>query len=382
MKKFFDILKDEFKTFIKDAGVILIMVIGVIVYSLFYSIPYANEVVKEVPFGIVDFDQTSVSREFVRNLDATDYVKIVEKLPSLNEAQKKYFEGKISGFAIIPKDFQKDIYRGKQVDLSLYVDSAYMIIYKAVYTGVMQTALETGAKVEIGRLVKMGVPKQTAISLKQPFQFVQIPLYNPAGGYETYVYPVILMLILHQTLIVALGMLQGTRNEKKIRYCKNDKEIPFTLFARTTFYVLLYFLYGAFIFLICPALCRYPMCYNVLPLFVLYGLMLYSAGFFGQVISYWFRIREASLMILVVTSLVFIFLPGLIWPKEAIPMVVNVISMFIPATPAIDGITKVNVQGATFYQVLPDFFCLLFLCILYFVLAIFVTKKLHKEYEK
>lgn len=382
MKKFFDILKDEFKTFINDAGVILIMVIGVIGYSLFYSIPYANEVVKEVPFGIVDFDQTSVSREFVRNLDATDYVKIVEKLPSLNEAQKKYYEGKISGFAIIPKDFQKDIYRGKQVDLSLYVDSAYMIIYKAVYTGVMQTALETGAKVEIGRLVKMGVPKQTAISLKQPFQFVQIPLYNPAGGYETYVYPVILMLILHQTLIVALGMLQGTRNEKKIRYCKNDKEIPFTLFARTTFYVLLYFLYGAFIFLICPALCRYPMCYNVLPLFVLYGLMFYSAGFFGQVISYWFRIREASLMILVVTSLVFIFLPGLIWPKEAIPMVVNVISMFIPATPAIDGITKVNVQGATFYQVLPDFFCLLFLCVLYFVLAIFVTKKLHKEYEK
>lgn len=382
MKKFFDILKNEFKTFINDHGVILIMVVGVVVYSLFYAVPYANEVVKEAPIAVVDLDQTSFSREFVRNLDVTDYVKVVEKLPSLKEAQKKYYEGEISGFAIIPKDFQKDIYRGKQVDLSLYVDSAYLIIYKAIYTGVMQTALETGARVEIGRLVKMGVPKQTALALKQPFQFVQIPLYNPAGGYETYVYPVILIMILHQTLIVALGMLQGTRNEKKIRYCKNDKEIPITLFARTTFYVLLYFLYGAFIFLICPALCRYPMCYNVLPLFVLYGLMLYAAAFFVQVISYGFRIREASLMVLVVTSLVFIFLPGIIWPKEAIPQIVNVISMFIPVTPAIDGITKVNVQGATFYQVLPDFLCLLFLCVLYFVLAIFVTKKLHKEYEK
>ena len=359
MKKFFDILKNEFKTFINDHGVILIMVVGVVVYSLFYAVPYANEVVKEAPIAVVDLDQTSFSREFVRNLDVTDYVKVVEKLPSLKEAQKKYYEGEISGFAIIPKDFQKEI-----------------------YTGVMQTALETGTRVEIGRLVKMGVPKQTALALKQPFQFVQIPLYNPAGGYETYVYPVILMMILHQTLIVALGMLQGTRNEKKIRYCKNDREIPITLFARTTFYVLLYFLYGAFIFLICPALCRYPMCYNVLPLFVLYGLMLYAAAFFVQVISYGFRIREASLMVLVVTSLVFIFLPGVIWPKEAIPQIVNVISMFIPVTPAIDGITKVNVQGATFYQVLPDFLCLLFLCVLYFVLAIFVTKKLHKEYEK
>lgn len=160
MKKFFDILKNEFKTFINDHGVILIMVVGVVVYSLFYAVPYANEVVKEAPIAVVDLDQTSFSREFVRNLDATDYVKVVEKLPSLKEAQKKYYEGEISGFAIIPKDFQKDIFRGKQVDLSLYVDSAYLIIYKAIYTGVMQTTLETGARVEIGRLVKMGVPKK------------------------------------------------------------------------------------------------------------------------------------------------------------------------------------------------------------------------------
>lgn len=382
MKKFWDIIKEEFKTFLNDQGMLLVMVIGVVVYSLFYAVPYANEVVKEVPFGIVDFDKTTVSREFIRNLDSTDYVKIVEKVPSLDEAQKKFYEGKISGFAIIPKDFQKDIYRGKQVDLSLYVDSAYMIIYKAIYTGVMQTALETGARIEIGRLVKMGIPKQTAIALKQPFQFVQVPLYNPAGGYETYVYPVILIVILHQTLIVALGMLQGTRNEKKIRFCKNDKDIPFVLLARATFYVLLYILYGAFIFLICPALCRYPMCYNVLPLFVLYGLMLYSAVFFAQVISYGFRTRESSLMILVVTSLVFIFLPGLIWPKEAIPTAVNAGALFIPATAAIDGITKVNVQGATFFQVGFDFIWLLLLNVIYFVAAIFVTKKLHKEYER
>lgn len=382
MKKFWDILKEEFKTFANDQGMLLVMVIGVVVYSLFYAVPYAREVVKEVPFGIVDFDQTTISREFVRNLDSTDYVKVVEKLPSLNEAQKKFYEGKISGFAIIPKDFQKDIYREKQVNVSLYVDSAYMIIYKAIYTGVMQTTLETGARIEIGRLVKMGVPKQTALALKQPFQFVQVPLYNPAGGYETYVYPVILIVILHQTLIVALGMLQGTRNEKKKRYCKNDKDIPFVLFARSTFYVLLYLVYGAFIFLICPALCRYPMSYNILTLFVLYSLMLYAATFFAQVISYCFRTREASLMFLVVTSLVFIFLPGLIWPKETIPQIVNFISLFIPATTAIDGLTKVNVQGATFWQVRFDFLWLLFLSIFYFVLAIFITKKLHKEYEK
>lgn len=382
VKKFLEIMMTEFKTFASDKGMQLIMLIGVIVYSLFYSVPYANEVVKEVSFGVVDFDQTIASREFIRNIDATDYIKVVEKVSSKEEAQNAMYQGKISGFVTIPKDFQKDIKKGKQTNVGLYTDSAFIIIYKAVYTGVVQTALETGGKIEVSRLIMSGVPKQTAVSLSQPFNLIQVPLYNPAGGYETYVYPVILIVILHQTLIVALGMLQGTRNENKIRLCKNNKEIPFTLFARATFYILLYLIYGTFIFLICPALCRYPMTYNLLPLFVLYVLMIYSAVFFAQTISYFFRTRETSLMILVVTSLIFVFLPGLIWPRESIPMFVNVLSLFIPATSAIDGITKVNVQGASFCQITPNFLWLLFLTLFYFILAIFLTKKIDKEFEK
>ncbi len=382
MKNFFEIIMAEFRTFASDKGMQLIMLIGVIVYSLFYSVPYANEVVKEVPCGVVDFDQTSASREFIRDIDTTDYIHIVEKFSSKEEAQKAMYKGKISGFVTIPKDFQKNIKKGKQTNVGLYTDSAFIIIYKAVYTGVVQTAVETGKYIEISRLLMCGVPKQTAISLSQPFEFIQVPLYNPAGGYETYVYPVILIVILHQTLIVALSMLQGTRNEKKIRLCKNDKEIPFTLFARATFYLILYLIYGAFIFLICPALCRYPMTYNLLPLFVLYVLMIYSAVFFAQTISYSFRTRETSLMILVVTSLIFVFLPGLIWPKESIPFAVNLISLFIPAISAIDGITKVNVQGASFWQINSNVFWLLFLTLFYFICSVFLTKKIYKEFDE
>lgn len=382
MKKFFEIMMAEFKTFASDKGMQLIMLIGVIVYSLFYSVPYANEVVKEVPCGVVDFDQTTASRDFIRNIDTTDYIHVVEKVSSKEEAQKAMYQGKISGFVIIPKDFQKDIKKGKQTNVGLYTDSAFIIIYKAVYTGIMQTALETGKNIEISRLLMNGVPKQTAISLSQPFDFIQVPLYNPAGGYETYVYPVILVVILHQTLIVALGMLQGTRNEKKIRLCKNDKEIPFSLFARATFYLLLYLIYGAFVFLICPALCRYPMTYNLLPLFVLYALMIYSAVFFAQTISYFFRTRETSLMILVVTSLIFVFLPGLIWPRESIPFAVNLLSLFIPATSAIDGITKINVQGASFLQISSNVLWLLFLTFFYFISSVFLIQKIHKEFDE
>ena len=70
-----------------------------------------------------------------------------------------------------------------------------------------------------GLMMKAGIPKKQALALKQPFEFVQVPLFNSIGGYKSYVYPVILILIRHQTFVLGLGLMQGTRNEIKEKYC-------------------------------------------------------------------------------------------------------------------------------------------------------------------
>ncbi|MBR1942571.1 ABC transporter permease [bacterium] len=375
MKNFWQIVKAEWKKFLKDSGATLVMIIGVIGYSLFYAIPYSTEVVKEAPVGVVDYDNTNLSRIFTRNLNTSDSLKVVFNPVSKQDAEKQFYQNKIKGFIIIPKDFEKDVLRGRQSTVELFADSGYMIIYKALYMGTVQTAMSLGAKIEIGKLMKSGMSKQMAISMKQSFEFVQIPLYNAAGGYETYVYPSILVMILHQTLIVGLGLMQGTRNELKERYCDKKEDVPLVLFARCTHYVLLYLFYSLIIFLVFPAVFVYPMAYNLLPLFALLIPMYYAAAFFAHSISYFFKTRESALLVLVVTSLVFIFLPGFIWPKESIPLWVNGLAEFIPATSGIDGIIKINQMNGTFWNVRYDFLWLIFLCILYFNLAVFSLKK-------
>ena len=210
MKKFWKIMKSEYRRFFHDSGSVLIMVIGVIAYSIFYSIPYSNEVLQDVPIAVVDMDNTELSREFTKKLDANDNVEVVRKTVDVNEAQHLFYSNKLKGYVVIPDDFEKNIKNGNQAHVSMYADSSYLIIYKAVATGTTQTALSLGAAIEVNSLMKQGVPKQIAMNLKQPFEFVSTPLYNPAGGYATYIYPVILILILHQTIVVGLGLLLGT----------------------------------------------------------------------------------------------------------------------------------------------------------------------------
>lgn len=381
MIKFLEIIKNEWKNFTHDQGAMLIMIIGVIVYPLFYSMPYATEIIKDAPIGVVDYDRSNLSRIFTRNLNTSDSVEVISTPISKQEAEKQFFKNQIRGFVIIPKDFEKDILRGQQSTVELFADSGYVIIYKAVYGATIQVATTLGAKIEVGKLMKKGMPKQVAMTLKQPFEFVQIPLYNAAGGYETYVYPSILVMILHQTLVVGLGLMQGTKNEFREIYCKRKEDIPLTLFARCTTYVLLYLFYSLIIFLVLPAICVYPMAYNIIPLLLLLIPMYYGAAFFSNTISYFFKTRESALLILVVTSLIFIFLPGFIWPKEAMPQIVNIFAYFVPATCGVDGIIKINQMNGTFWNVRYDFLWLVFLCVFYFITANFAIRKLHLKID-
>ena len=132
MKNFLSIVKSEFNHFFHEYGAMLIMVVGVIVYSLFYAMPYSSEVIKDAPVAVIDFDRTNLSREFTKNLNATDYVKVVSTPTSMHEAQKDFYNNKTRGIAVIPKDFEKDILRGRQSTIAIYADTSYLIIYKAV----------------------------------------------------------------------------------------------------------------------------------------------------------------------------------------------------------------------------------------------------------
>ena len=375
MNKFLEIMFEEFKRFTSEKGVMLIMIVAVILYSFWYAMPYNREVIKDVPIGIVDLDETDFSRDVVRDLDVTDVLDFKQHYLSIHDAERDFFRGKLMGFIVVPKDFQKDILRGKQVNVSLYADSAYLVVYKTIYSAALQAALENGARLEVGRMMKTGIPKKQAIAVKQPFEFISVPLFNPVGGYKSYVYPVILVMILHQTLIMGLGMLQGTRNQKKEKYTLDPKDIPFTLLARSTMYVLMYLFYGSVAFLIFPSLFVYPSHYNLIPLFLVYILFLYCVAFFAQTISYWFRMRESVLLIMVVTSLIFVFIPGLIWPRESIPEFINIISFLIPGTCGVDAIIKLNQNGASFINILYDYLWLMFLTIAYFISAVYLTKK-------
>lgn len=369
----------ELKRIFTDPGAILILVLAAILYSAVYSLPYSTEVIKDVPIGVCDNDNTKTSRDFIQKIDSNPYVQIVSRPINLEEAKRQLNKQEIYAYVEIPSDFAKDIKQGEKTSVSVYTDSGYLIVYRQIMTNLNLVTGTVSKGIEIKNIVKETGNFDKAIDAAMPVNISETPLFNSAGGYESYIFPSVLILILQQTMLVGIGLLCGTDREKGLFKDISEKEIPFMVLARSSAYVTIYLFHSGLYFLVIPKICGYPLYMNIPLLILLIIPYLYSTAFLGQTLTFFFEKRESSLISLVVLSLPLAFLPGIIWPKEAIPELIRWLSMLLPSTSGVDAIVKVNQMGAGLKEIGLPLSVLILLMVSYFFTAKMVFKKLRNE---
>ena len=369
----------ELKRIFTDPGAILILVLAAILYSAVYSLPYSTEVIKDVPIGVCDNDNTKTSRDFIQKIDSNPYVQIVSRPINLEEAKRQLNKQEIYAYVEIPSDFAKDIKQGEKTSVSVYTDSGYLIVYRQIMTNLNLVTGTVSKGIEIKNIVKETGNFDKAIDAAMPVNISETPLFNSAGGYESYIFPSVLILILQQTMLVGIGLLCGTDREKGLFKDISEKEIPFMVLARSSAYVTIYLFHSGLYFLVIPKICGYPLYMNIPLLILLIIPYLYSTAFLGQTLTFFFEKRESSLISLVVLSLPLAFLPGIIWPKEAIPELIRWLSMLLPSTSGVDAIVKVNQMGAGLKEIGLPLSVLILLMVSYFFTAKMVFKKLKNE---
>ncbi len=64
-----------------------------------------------------------------------------------------------------------------------------------------------GAEIQVGRLMgQEGLTYEQAVVTAAPFTYSNKALYNPQGGYASFLLPAVLMIIIYQTLLLGIGM--------------------------------------------------------------------------------------------------------------------------------------------------------------------------------
>ena len=382
----FECIKHEIRTIMKDGGVVMFFIIVPIAYPILYSWMYNNEGVKEVPTVFVDQSHSFLSRTFIRNCDATDGIKVVKVVSSLNDAQELQRQQECHAIVLLPENFAQQINRGEQGTVLFYADLSGMFYYKGVYSALTDVSLEIGKDIKISRM-KTYTDKDESIA-SSPLEYESVSLFNPQNGYGTFILPAVLILIIQQTMILGVGMLSGTRHERRVYTGRIiTKRTVIGGFANTLgrsfSYFFIYIATTAYTLLLIPHIFKLVQLADSSTLIPFLLPYLLSVTFFSMLISRFVKERESIILLMVFTSMPFLLLSGISWPTNALPGFWKVISWCIPSTSGINGFVKINSLGANLNDIRPELIAVLSQVVVYIMINIaiqlFMPRKTTKK---
>ncbi len=367
----------EMKNTIKDEGVLIFFIIVPLLYPLLYSWIYNNEVVRDVPVVVVDQSHTATSREFIRMFDASPDVKVAYYCNSIPEAESVVGHQKANGILYFPEDFERTINRGEQAHVSIYCDMSLMLAYKAIYQTSLYVSLNIGKerqKEMIGTVTVRDEELRT-----QPLEVAEEPIFNVTGGYGNAVLPGVLILILQQTLLLGIGLAAGTARENNryqdlVPISKHHNGILKIVLGKSFCYFMIYCVISAYITLAVPYIFNFTMLAAPVDLIRLLLPYLLSVIFFGMTLSCLVRHRENVMLLVVFTSVPFLFLTGVSWPQSSIPGVWEGIAWLIPSTFGVRGFLRLSSMGGTFADIRTEVLALWSQAIVYFSITCLVYR--------
>ena len=352
------IWRKEMTQALKDEGVLIFFFIVPLVYPLLYSWIYNNETVHDVPVCVVDQSHSALSRQFIHMCDASADVRVKYYAQDLDEAKSLVSRQLVKGIYFIPADFETHVLRMEQGVISVYCDMSLMLTYKAIFQTARLVSLEMGQELQT-KLSRQYTAREEAIAAR-PLDYDDVPIFNPQGGYGSFVLPAVLILILQQTLVLGIGLAAGTsrdenayRNLIPVGDSRYNKTLPIVL-GKAMCYLMIYAVMGAWLVIVVPRLFHFPQLATGQTLLVLMIPYTLACIFFGMVVSC--MVKYIS------------------WPQSNIPGVWQGVSWLFPSTFGARAYVRLNSMGASLGDVLTEYRILWIHVACYFFLTLCVYR--------
>ena len=380
----------ELKRIFRDPGVMVIFILATLAYPFLYKAIYWREQITDIPVAVVDLSRSQESREFLHRWNAAPDIKLAYTCASMGEAEQLLRDQKVHGIIYFPHDYAAQLADPLgQAHISLYCDMSSFLYMKGIYLSCNQVMLESMRNIQIDRYEQMGMDKEFAWALVQDAPYSETALFTPTGGYGSFLIPAVLVLILHQTLLFGICMLGGTAREEnkqlfRIPGRRRGWSALRIVLGRAAAYFVIYYALAAILMIALPRLFNLPHIGAVGDLLRFIVPYLLATIFFSMCVSVFIRNRESGLVLLISSSLIFLFMAGISWPKEMIPEAWRYLSYAIPYTAGANGFIHISSMGASLWTTRMEYDTLWILTGVYFILAcclLFITGWLHERTE-
>jgi ABC-2 type transport system permease protein len=269
--------------------------------------------------------------------------------------------------------------------VNFYSDMSLLLRYRTFLQDITALQMATDAQLRNVALNTLGVDINTSGS-----STVGVEAYflgDPEQGFASFVMPGIVVLILQQSMILGILFLAGGENERR-RLGSPFSVLPsqFSLLSsqlspsavivgKMLCYVAIYIPLSLYILHFVPVIFSFPHLGSVADAMLFIFPMLIASAMMGLALRPLVKEPENAFVLFVVTSVAFLFLSGLTWPRYAMPDLLKALSAIIPATWGVQGFVRIDNNGATLAQQATPYITIWVLSLLYFLIAYFLQRR-------
>ena len=246
----------------------------------------------------------------------------------------------------------------------------------AQVTGQARAAKVTAQYISSADSTIAGITGSKALS-PNPVSVQFLEPYGYGRKAVDFLIPSILALIIFQGASMGLGRaIAGERQDGSLtRVFLTPTSNTTIILGTQIFYVIFETLRSSLIIVVAIALFGTSISGSVLDIVIIIAIFAIGATGIGMVLSVITKTQEQYMAVGMLISLPAMFLSGVFYPVQTMPVFLQVLAQFIPVTYAADALRGVMVKGFTLGQVFPDLLALTVFAVITLTLTLLLFKR-------
>lgn len=148
---------------------------------------FSQGLARDVAIGVVDLDQSKLSRVMLRNYEASPTLRIQQSYSSPQEGIKALRGGEIYALVLLPANMEKNAMLGQTPQVDVFYNNQFLLIAKLVKSAILSVHATTVAKVDILKNLSTSTPViGQAMAAAIPIGSQMTPLFNLNTNYAQF----------------------------------------------------------------------------------------------------------------------------------------------------------------------------------------------------
>ena len=198
-----------------DRGAFAMMVIAPLIYAIYYPQPYLTQILRKIPIAVVDNDPQRAQPQHHRHgrwqRDAVSRPRAREH-PGGGAPEPSIVATCSPILVVFLPETERDVLKGPDCTVAVLCRRDLPVRVPAPSLCGIVVAIEAlSSDLAAGGARTDGSLAKATLAAAGPADILLQPIFNPVGGYASYIVPAAFVLILEQTLLIGASLLTATR---------------------------------------------------------------------------------------------------------------------------------------------------------------------------